>query len=123
MTVIFFFWLLFCFCFTVLIKLSENFKYLCDLYHGSCYISLMKKLESSRKTSISAFLTMPKNLTVWITTNWKILKEMGIPDHLTCLLRNLFAVKKQQLKPDIDNRLVPNQERSTSWLHIVTLLI
>ena len=34
---------------------------------------------------------MPKPLTVWITINWKILKEMGIPDHLTCLLRNLFA--------------------------------
>jgi len=36
-------------------------------------------------------LTMPKPLTVWITINWKILKEMGIPDHLTCLLRNLYA--------------------------------
>ena len=34
---------------------------------------------------------MPKHLTVWITINWKILKEMGIPDHLTCLLRNLYA--------------------------------
>ena len=34
---------------------------------------------------------MPNPLTVWITTNWKILKEMGIPDHLTCLLRNLYA--------------------------------
>ena len=34
---------------------------------------------------------MPKPLTVWITTNWKILKEMGIPHHLTCLLRNLYA--------------------------------
>ena len=34
---------------------------------------------------------MPKPLTVWITTNWKILKEMEIPDHLTCLLRNLYA--------------------------------
>ena len=34
---------------------------------------------------------MPKPLTVWITTNWKILKEMGIQDHLTCLLRNLYA--------------------------------
>ena len=34
---------------------------------------------------------MPKTLTVWITINWKILKEMGIPDHLTCLLRNLCA--------------------------------
>ena len=50
-----------------------------------------KKQESSRKTSISALLTMPKPLTVWITINWKILKEMGIPDHLTCLLRNLYA--------------------------------
>ena len=48
-----------------------------------------KKPESSRKTSISALLTMPKPTTVWITINWKILKEMGIPDHLTCLLRNL----------------------------------
>ena len=50
-----------------------------------------KKQESSRKTSISALLTMPKPLTMWITTNWKSLKEMGIPDHLTCLLRNLYA--------------------------------
>ena len=52
---------------------------------------IIEKQESSRKTSISALLTMPKPLTVWITTNWKILKEMGIPDHLTCLLRNLYA--------------------------------
>ena len=50
-----------------------------------------KKQESSRKTSISALLTMTKPLTVWITINWKILKEMGIPDHLTSLLRNLHA--------------------------------
>ena len=51
----------------------------------------LKKQESSRKTTISALLTMPKPLTMWTTTNWKILKEMGIPDHLTCLLRNLYA--------------------------------
>ena len=50
-----------------------------------------KTQESSRKTSISASLTMPKPFTVWITINWNILKEMGIPDHLTCLLRNLYA--------------------------------
>ena len=36
-------------------------------------------------------LTMLKPLTVWITTNWKILEEIGIPHHLTCLLRNLYA--------------------------------
>ena len=50
-----------------------------------------KKQGNSRKTSTSVLLTMPKPLTVWITTNWKILKEMGIPNHLTCLLRNLCA--------------------------------
>ena len=50
-----------------------------------------KKQESSRKTSTPALLTIPKPLTVWITINWKILKEVGIPDHLTCLLRNLYA--------------------------------
>ena len=49
-----------------------------------------KKQESSRKTAISALLTMPKPVTDH-NKLWKILKEMGIPDHLTCLLRNLYA--------------------------------
>ena len=51
----------------------------------------LKKQESSRKSSISALLTMPKPLTVDYNKLWKILKEMRIPDHLTCLLRNLYA--------------------------------
>ena len=50
-----------------------------------------KKQESSRKISISALLTMPKPLTVWTTINCKILQEMGLPDHPTCLLINLYA--------------------------------
>ena len=54
-------------------------------------IGSLKKQKSSRKTSIFALLTMPKPLTVWTITNWKILQEMGIPDHFTCLLRNLYA--------------------------------
>ena len=54
-------------------------------------VGSLQKQESSRKTSTSALLTTPKLFTVWITTNWKILQEMGIPDHLTCLLRNLYA--------------------------------
>ena len=41
---------------------------------------------------------MPKPLTVWITTNWKILKEMGVPDHLTCLLRNPYAGQKATVR-------------------------
>ena len=52
---------------------------------------IMEKAREFQKTSIYALLTMPKPLTVWITINWKILKEMGIPDHLTSLLRNLYA--------------------------------
>ena len=51
-----------------------------------------KKQESSRKTSISVLLTMLKPLTVENHNKlWKILKERGIPDHLTCILRNLYA--------------------------------
>ena len=51
----------------------------------------MEKAREFQKTSISALLTMPKPLTVDHNKLWKILKEMGIPDHLTCLLRDLYA--------------------------------
>ena len=62
---------------------------------------------------------MLKPLTVWITKNklWKILKEMGVPDHLTCLLRNLYT-GQEATEPD----LVQNWERSTSKLYTVILL-
>ena len=61
-----------------------------------------KKQESSRKTSISALLTMPKPLTVWITINWKILKEMVIPDHVTFLLRNLYTGQEATVRTDME---------------------
>ena len=61
------------------------------------FVGSTKKQESSRKTSISALLTVP-NLTVWITTNWKILKKMGIPDHLTWLLWNLYACQEATVR-------------------------
>ena len=51
----------------------------------------LKKQESSSKTSISALLTMSKPLSVDQNKLWKIFKEMGIPDYLSCLLRNLYA--------------------------------
>ena len=69
----------------------------------------LKKQESSRKTSTSALLTMPKPSTVWITINWKILKEMGIPDHLTCLLRNLYAGQEATVRTGY---------RTTDWFQI-----
>ena len=59
--------------------------------------SLIKQ-ESSRKTSTSALLTTPKPLTVDCNKLWKILKEMGIPEHLTCLLRNLYAGQEATVK-------------------------
>ena len=62
-------------------------------------IGSSKKQESSRKTSISALLTIPKPLPVWITCKpWEILKEMGIPDHLTCLLRKPYADQEATVK-------------------------
>ena len=57
----------------------------------STSIGSQKKQQNYRKTSTSALFTMLKPLNVWIMTNWKILKEMGIPDHLTYLVRNLYA--------------------------------
>ena len=61
-------------------------------------IGSSEKQECSRKTSTSVLLTMPKPLTVWITTNWKILQERGIPDYLTRLLRNLYAGKEATVR-------------------------
>ena len=54
-------------------------------------VGASKKQASSRKISTSVLLTMPKPLTVWIITNCGKFLEMGIPDHLTCLLINLYA--------------------------------
>ena len=68
-----------------------------------------KKQESSRKTCISALLTMPNPLTVWITINWNILKEMGIPTYLTCLLRNLYIGQEA---------IVRTGHGRTDWLQI-----
>ena len=67
-----------------------------DQIANICWI--IEKQESSRKTSTFALLTMPKPLNVWVTTNWKILKEMRIPDHPTCLLRNLYAGQEATIR-------------------------
>ena len=61
---------------------------------------------NSRKTFTSASLTMLKPLTVWITINWKILKEMGITDHLTCYLRNLYPGQEATVR---------TRHRTTDW--------
>ena len=62
---------------------------------------IIKKQESSRKTSISALLTLPKPLTMDDNKLGKILREMVIPDHLTCLLRNLYAGQEASITSDM----------------------
>ena len=62
--------------------------------------SSRRKQAKSRKISTSASLTTLNPSTVWIMTNWKILKEMGVPDHLTCLLWNLNVGKEAAVKAE-----------------------
>ena len=57
-----------------------------------------KTREFQKKTYISVLLTMQKPLIVWITTNCGKFLEMGTPDHLTCLLRNLYAGQEATLR-------------------------
>ena len=73
------------------------------------FVESQRKQGNSRKTSISASLTMLKLLTVWITTNWKILEEMRIIFHLTCLLRNLYASQESTVR---------TRHGTTDWLKI-----
>ena len=79
-----------------------------DQIANICWI-IGKGREFQKKTSTSALLTMPKPLTVWITTNWKILKKMGTPVHLICLLRNLYADQEATVRTG---------HRTTDWFQI-----
>ena len=68
-------------------------------------IGASKKQESSRKTSYFCFINYAKVFDcVDHSKLWEILNEMGIPDHLTCFLRNLMHVKKQQLELDMEQQ-------------------
>ena len=73
------------------------------------FVGSSKKQESFRKTCISALSIMPKPLTVDHNKLWKILKEMEIPDHLTCLLRNLYAGQEATVRTG---------HRTTDWFQI-----
>ena len=54
---------------------------------------------------------------------WKILKDTGIPDHLTCLLRNLYVDQEATVRTNMEQQTGPNWERSTPKLYVVTLLV
>ena len=70
-----------------------------DQIANICWIT-EEKHGNSRKTLTSASLTTLKFLTVWIITNWKILKVMGIPGHFTCLLRNMYAGQEATVRTE-----------------------
>ena len=86
---------------------------------------IIKKAESSRKTSISCFIDYVKGFNcVDHNKLWKILKEMGIPDHLTCPLRNLYAGQEATVRTGHGTTdWFQIGESSMSRLYIVTLLI
>ena len=83
-----------------------------------------KKQESSRKNICFCFIDCAKVFDcVDHNKLWKIVKEMGIPDYLTCVLRNLYAGQEAMDRTGYGKRLVPNRKRSMSRLYIVTLLV
>ena len=87
--------------------------------HGS-----LKKQVSSRKTSISALLTIPKTLTVWITANCgKFLKRWEYQTTWPSSWEICILVRKQHLELDMEKQTGSKLERNTSRLYIVTLLI
>ena len=82
---------------------------------------ILEKAREFQKNIYFYFMDYAKNFDcVDHNKLWKILKEMGITDHLTCLLRTYMQVRKQKL---CNNRLVPDRKRSTSRLYTVTLPI
>ena len=85
---------------------------------------IMEKAKSSRKNIYFCFIDYAKAFDcVDHNKLWTILKEMGIPDHLICRLRNLYAGQEATARTGRNNRLVPNTKRSASRLYIVILFI
>ena len=78
-----------------------------DQIANICWI--MEKAREFQKNIYFCFIDMPKPLTMWIRINWKILQDMEIPGHLTCLLRNLYAGQEATVRTG---------HRSTDWFQI-----
>ena len=70
---------------------------------------IIEKATEVQKNIYFCFIDYAKPLTVWITTNRKIIKETGIPDHLTCLLRNLYVGQETTVRTG---------HRTTDWFQI-----
>ena len=91
---------------------------------ANIYWIIEKAREFQKKTSTSALWTMLKPLTLWITPNGrKFLKEVGIPDCLTCLLRSCMQVRKEQLEVDMEQSTGSKLGKMYIRLDTFTLLI
>ena len=93
-----------------------------DQIANICWI--IEKAREFQKNIYFCLVDSPKTFDcVDNNKRWKILEEMGIPDHLTCLLRNLYASQEATVRMDMEQWTGSKSERSTSRLYIVTLLI
>ena len=92
-----------------------------DQIANVCWIT--EKAREFQKNIYFCFIDYAKALTVSITTNWKTLQEMEIPDHLICLLQNLYADQEAIVRTRHGTDWFEIEKRNTSRLYIVTLLI
>ena len=99
------------------LDMTEVTEHACSKFHYVCHdlcIQILlgmhiasipwitEKAREFQRNTYLCFIDYLKPFTVWITTNWKILQEMGIPDQLTCLLRNLYAAQEATVKLDME---------------------
>ena len=93
-----------------------------DQIANICWI--IKKAKEFQKTIYFCFIDYAKAFDcVDHNKSWKICKELGIPDHLTCLLRNLYAGQEVRVRTSMEQHTVSELGRSMSRLSIVALLI
>ena len=86
---------------------------------------IIEKAREFQKTSISVLLSMSKPLTVDHKKLWKILQELGIPDHLTCLLRKLYAGQEATVWTEPGTRIQLSKlliAKESSNYHTIALL-
>ena len=72
---------------------------------------IIEKVREFQKNTYFCFIDYAKSFECVDTKNWKILKEMGIPDHLTCLLKICMQLKKQQLEQNMERQTDSKSEK------------
>ena len=87
-------------------------------------LGIMEKAREFQKNIYFCFIDYAKGFdSVDHNKRWNILKEMGMPDHLICLLRNLYVSQEATVRTPHGTTGVPDRKRSASRLYIVTLLV